>query len=220
MCTYPHTRRCIYLRMYRRSGGLQSVSIEYPWGWIKGLAPVMFIEQSVTSPGVSHRSWQKHRGFSWGFHGATCWHFLLPRNPALRRWGDDKKYIIKTMSSRDLNALKGVIDAHPEEGMWGWFPTLPHKKEHVWTNVVNPCEDKTCAGIPMFPFIIYIYCSRLWCTADISSLKPWSKRRPQRDLWWTRLKCQGQKWSEHLRDSKHDDIDFPWETCSSSSSSS
>ena len=157
---------------------------------------------------------------SWFFMGIS-WCDLLTfpaaKKPALRRWGDDKKYIIKTMSSRDLNALKGVIDAHPEEGMWGWFPTLPHKKEHVWTNVVNPCEDKTCAGIPMFPFIIYIYCSRLWCTADISSLKPWSKRRPQRDLWWTRLKCQGQKWSEHLRDSKHDDIDFPWETCSSSS---
>lgn len=63
-------------------------------------------------------------------------------------FSDDKKYIIKTMSSRDLNALKGVIDAYtyhivghatnsemmrlyaivedPEHGMWlignNWLP--------------------------------------------------------------------------------------------------
>ena len=105
----------------------------------------------VSATGLDRRnivvSWGFHGGFmgiSWwfhgdfmvisrGLHGATCWHVLLPRNPAIQ-WGDDKKYIIKTMSSRDLNALKGVIDAHPvwKECGDGFRQKNPSTKENVY----------------------------------------------------------------------------------------
>jgi len=81
-------------------------------------------------------------------------------------FSDDKKYIIKTMSSRDLNALKGVIDAYtyhivghatnsemmrlyaivedPEHGMWlignNWlpmrFPSLGTSRAPWWEGKV------------------------------------------------------------------------------------
>ena len=56
------------------------------------------------------------------------------------------------MSSRDLNALKGVIDAHP---VWNGRVFFPPLKKGVWTKAVNPCEDQTCMnGINtlVFPF--------------------------------------------------------------------